>query len=126
MSVYQFTTPGTRIRWYDLREWIIGAYKIDARRWSEARSNALLAHVATLPKSMITEETDIDVIEEAIFLIKHGPKGLARPERGFRKNHPSTPVLMHLLNRKEALIKYAKGDLISSGENRIAVFGDQS
>ena len=66
MTQYRYTTPGTRLTWSDVSEWVDAAHRIDRRRLSEARNRALGAHGAVLPRELIKRETDVPSLEAAI------------------------------------------------------------
>ena len=120
MTLYRYTTPGTRLTWSDVGEWVEAAHRIDRRRLSAARNRALAAHGAALPRELIDRETHVPSLEAAIHLLKYGPPGLARPPRGARADHPTTPVIMDLINRVAVL----KGrDEMPRGGNCTAMFG---
>ncbi len=114
---YEYRTPGTALWWASVAEWVACAQRIDQRRCSEARSRALVAHAAALPRDVIDAETRIDAIDAALDLLKYGPPGLARPPRGNRDGHPTTRIIMELSNRHAALRREADAATISGGDN---------
>jgi hypothetical protein len=59
---------------------------------------------------------------DALYLLKHGPPGLARPPRGARAHAPQTPRIVALANRAARLARDA--DALPTGGNWIAVHGD--
>ena len=120
MTLYRYTTPGTRLTWSDVGEWVEAAHRIDRRRLSAARNRALAAHGAALPRELIDREAHLPSLEAAIRLLKYGPPGLARPPRGARADHPTTPVIMDLMNRR-AILK--RRDEMPRGGNWTAMFG---
>ncbi len=120
MTIYRYTTPGTRITWSNVAEWVEAAHRIDRRRLSAARNRALAAHGAVLPRELIERETHVPTLEAAIHLLKYGPPGLARPPRGARADHPTTPVIMDLMNRRAVLDRQHE---IAPGQNWTAIFG---
>ena len=120
MTHYQYTTPGTRLTWSDVSERVDAAHRIDRRRLSEARNRALGAHGAAMPRELIRRETDIPSLEAAIHLLKYGPPRLARPPKGARADHPTTPVIMDLMNRLAVL---KRQDEMGAGDNWTAMFG---
>ena len=120
MTSPRYTTPGTRVSWGTVSEWIEAAHKINARRLSRHRNRALENHAGALPREVINLETDIEKIQRALHLFKYGPTGLARPTRGHRANHPSTPVIVDLSNRL-AVLERSNG--MRPGANWPAVFG---
>lgn len=116
----RYTTPGTRLTWSDVSEWVDAAHRIDRRRLSEAWNRALGAHGAAMPRELIKRETDVPSLEAAIHLLKYGPPGLARPPKGARADHPTTPVIMDLMNRLAVL---KRQDQMPAGGNSTAMFG---
>jgi len=120
MTHYRYTTPGTRLTWSTVKEWVDAANRIDRQRLSEARNRALAAHGAVLPRELIDRETHVPSLDAAIHLLKYGPPGLARPPKGARAGHPTTPVIMDLMNRS-AVLKHR--DEMGAGDNWTAMFG---
>lgn len=120
MTHHRYTTPGTRLTWSDASEWVDAAQRIDGRRLSEARNRALAAHGAAMPRELIDRETHVPSLEAAIELLKYGPPGLARPSKGERANHPTTPIIMELMNRLAVL---KRRDEMGTGNNWAAIFG---
>lgn len=116
----RYNTPGTRLWWSTVGEWVDVAQRLDRRRYSSARNRALAAHGGALPRDVILAEQDLEVIESAISLLKYGPRDLARPQRGSRAGHPTTPVLMDLMNRRRDLL--GEPDQMLTGDNWRAVF----
>ncbi|MEM8976049.1 MAG: hypothetical protein AAGD43_28620 [Pseudomonadota bacterium] len=64
-------------------------------------------------------ETDLKVIEQALYLLKFGPSPVCRPEHGYRADHPSTPVIVALKNWMAVLKK--EEDMIPAGGNWMAM-----
>lgn len=62
----RYRTPGTRLWWSDVGEWIAAARKIDRRRLSQQRYRALQNHGGSMPRALIDLETDIDAIDDAL------------------------------------------------------------
>ena len=120
MTRHRYTTPGTRLTWSSVTEWVRAAHRIDRRRLSEARNRALAAHAAALPRALINRETHLPSLEAALHLLKYGPPGLARPPKGARAGHPTTPIIMDLMNRLAVL---KRQDAIPPGDNWTAIFG---
>ena len=119
----KYRTPGTRLWWGTVREWVICAKRLDARRSSAARNIALAAHVEALPLKMIAAETDRIAIEAALDLLTAGPTGLCRPPRGHRADAPHTPRIMALYNRRKMLEQ--DKNTITPGANWLAIYGNQ-
>lgn len=120
MTRYSYRTPGANLWWSDVGEWTSCAMRIDRRRCSAARNAALAAHAAALPRALIDIETDPAAIEAALRLLEYGPPGLARPPRGSRGDHPTTPIIMALRNRAAILRRAAEP--MRHGDNWRAVF----
>ena len=120
MTLNKYATPGTRLTWSNVTEWVDAAHRIDRRRLSEARNRALAAHGGALPREFINRETHVPALEAAIHLLKYGPPGLARPPKGARADHPTTPVIMDLMNRLAVL---KRQDKMGAGDNWTAMFG---
>ena len=91
----EYQTPGTKLRWSTLGEWISCAHRIDARQASAARCRALEAHASILPRVLIDAERSVATMEAALDLLKYGHQSLARPRRGFREGHTTTLTIMH-------------------------------
>ena len=120
MTQYRCTTPGTRLTWSDVSEWVDAAHRIDRRHLGAARNRSLAAHAATLPRDLIDRETHVPSLEAAVHLLKYGPPGFARPQRGHRADHPTRPVIMNLMNRLAVL---KRRDQMPAGDNWAAMFG---
>ena len=120
MTRHRYTTPGTRLTWSDVAEWVSAAHRIDRRGLSAARNRALAAHGAALPRALINRETHGPSLEAGIHLLKHGPPRLARPPKGARAGHPTTPIIMDLMNRLAVLKRRRE---MPPGDNWTAVFG---
>ena len=120
MRIHRYTTPGTRLTWSSVAGWVETAHRIDRRRLSETRNRALAAHAAALPRTLIDRETHAPALEAALHLLKYGPPGLVRPPQGARAGHPTTPIIMDLMNRLAVL---KRQDEMPSGDNWTAMFG---
>lgn len=120
MTHDRYTTPGTRLTWSDVSEWVDAARRIGRRQLSAARNRAYAAHAAALPRDLIERETHMPSLEAAIHLLKYGHPSLARPQRGHRANHSTTPVIMDLMNRLAVLKR--RGEM-PAGDNWTAIFG---
>lgn len=121
MPRYSYRTPGTRLWWSNVAEWCDCAHQLNRRNLSAKRRVDLETHGGCVPLEMIAIEEDLSAIEAAVFLLKYGPIGLRRPQRGERINHATTPVLMALNNR--AAILRRKSDHMPPGANWLAVHG---
>ncbi|ODM45306.1 hypothetical protein A9320_11755 [Ruegeria sp. PBVC088] len=120
MTLYNYTTPGTRLTWSDLSEWVDAVQRIGRRQPGAARNRAYAAHAAALPRDLIDRETHVPSLEAALHLLKYGHPRLARPQRGYRVDHPTTPVIIDLINRLAAL---KRRDQMPAGDNWTAMFG---
>lgn len=123
MQIY-YRTPRTRLTWSTVSEWCDCARQLDRRRLSSKRSRDLETHACILPRSVIAAETSLEAIEDAIWLLRHGPIGMRRPQRGYRADHGTTPVLMDLQNRRAVLKRTL--DVIATGDNWRAVHGSDT
>ncbi len=115
MTRISYRTPGTRVWWSSVEEWCTAGIKLSQRRLSHKRNRDLATHSGCMPLTMIYAETDLKVIERALHLLKFGAPPLCRPERGYRADHPSTPVIVALKNRIAVLKK--EEDVIPAGDN---------
>ena len=120
MTHDRYTTPGTRLTSSDVSEWVDAAHRIGGRRPGAARNRAYAAHAAALPRDLIDREMHVPSLETALRLLKYGHPSLARPQRGHRADHPSTPVIMDLMNRLAVL---KRRDQMPAGDNWTAMFG---
>jgi hypothetical protein len=120
MTPHRYTTPGTRLTWSRLADWVETAHRIDRRRLSEARNRALAAHADALPRDLINRESRIPALEAALHLLKYGPPGLARPPKGARAGHPTTAIIMDLMN---CLAVLKRQDEMPPGDNWTTMFG---
>ncbi|MFC4670708.1 hypothetical protein ACFO5X_19315 [Seohaeicola nanhaiensis] len=120
MTQCRYTTPGTRLTWSDVSEWVDVAHRIGRRQLSAARNRTYAAHAAALSRDLIDREAHVPSLEAALHLLKYGHPGLARPQRGHRADHPTTPVIMDLMNRLAAL---KRRDQLPAGDNWTAMFG---
>lgn len=75
------------------------------KRWQHDEFTDPATHSGCMPLPMIYAETDLKVIERALHLLKFGPPPLCRPERGYRADRPSTPVIVAHKNRMAVLKK---------------------
>lgn len=116
----EYRTHGTNLSWSTLGQWIAAAHRLDHRRLSSSRSAALKAHGSSLPREIINAEYEIDVIDQALALLKYGPPCLARPQKGYRADAPQTRIIEDLMNRRAVLEREAE---ITPGGNWIAVHG---
>lgn len=89
-------TPGTRLSWDSLAGWIAAWQQLQGRAHSSARYWKESQHIQTLPVEMITAETDENILYDFLSLMSTGD---ARPPKGMRENHPTTPLVVGAHNR---------------------------
>ncbi len=82
-----YTTPGTRLCWSSLREWLTAWHTLEARPIRANRPVALAAHLEALPDALVEGASPLDLDDLAAIL-----RG-ARPVRGRRQGHPTTRLL---------------------------------
>ncbi|MCI0731953.1 MAG: hypothetical protein L0332_35235 [Chloroflexi bacterium] len=92
------TTPGTRLRWGDVRGWLEGWNALGDRRDSSEKYARQDAHVAALPMAMVEQEDDASVLYELVEVLER-----TRPPKGGRAGHPTTALLVAANNRLQAL-----------------------
>lgn len=80
-------TPGTRLCWRSVREWLGAWHALLVRPASAARHQALAAHLEALPDELVAAagEQERDELERVLRSV--------RPPRGQRSHHPSTRLL---------------------------------
>lgn len=90
------TTQGTRLAWCDLAGWLSCWEEIQGRRARAPRFAAESAHLAALAArpNLIDRERSPDLVE-ALVQVATG----ARPAKGLRADHPTTPILSRAKNR---------------------------
>ena len=113
-------TPGTRLDWHDLAEWMAATHIIGRRR-ATRRVEPWTCHVAALPVAMIARETDADLLRRVRDLFLRGPSGLCQPLRGHRAAAPQTALIVAINNRLAVLER--EGDAIEPGPNWVAIHG---
>lgn len=89
------TTPGTRVRWASLQEWVAGWKRLNARAASSKRHQQRAAHVAELASNMsvVNRETDLATLAAVKHLIE---RENILPPRGMREGHPATEILQRV------------------------------
>jgi hypothetical protein len=90
------TTPGTRLSWDGLAGWIAAWQQLQGRADSSDRYIKEGQHIRALPAEMIAAETDETILYDFLYLINDDS---ARPPKGMRENHPTTPLIMVAHNR---------------------------
>ena len=90
------TTPGTRLSWDSLAGWIAAWQQLQQRAHSSRRYRQEEEHQRALPVGMVTAEMDETVLYDFLALMVQGN---ARPPKGMRKNHPTTPLISAAHNR---------------------------
>lgn len=83
----KLVTPGTRLGWSTLAQWLHAQAELSARPASSARHAALAAHLAALPDEIIeaADTRDLDQLDQVV--------RQAQPPRGQRAGHPTTRLL---------------------------------
>ena len=90
------TTPGTRLSWDCLAGWIVAWQQLQGRAHSSDRYWKEGQHIRALPAEMIAAETDQTVLYDFLHLMNDDN---ARPPKGMRESHPTTPLVMAAHNR---------------------------
>ncbi|MCC6605245.1 MAG: hypothetical protein IT327_18705 [Anaerolineae bacterium] len=90
------TTPGTRLSFSSLTEWIVGWQQLQERSHSSDRYQKEGWHLQALPPEMIVAETDEMVLYHFLSLLKEDD---ALPPKGARTNHATTPLVVAAHNR---------------------------
>ncbi|MCZ7673809.1 MAG: hypothetical protein M5U34_45165 [Chloroflexi bacterium] len=90
------TTPGTRLSWDSLAGWIDAWQQLQGRSHSSRRYWQENQHIRALPVEMITAETDETILYDFLDLMNSGD---ARPPKGMRAEHPTTPLVVAAHNR---------------------------
>ncbi len=82
-----YTTPGTRLCWSSVREWLSAWHALEARPLSSNRHAALAAHLEALPDSLVASAGahELDALEPVL--------RANQPVRGRRQGHPTTRLL---------------------------------
>lgn len=124
MQRQTYRTPGTRLWWSNVAEWCACAHQFHRRRLSRKRHRDLETHGMCMPLATVAIEDDTEAIAAAIWLPNRGPTGLPRPKRGKRGDHPTTPLIMALMNRAAVLRRAA--EKLPRGDNWTAVFGSDN
>ena len=90
------TTPGTRLSWDSLAGWIDAWQRLQGRVHSSDRYWKEGQHIRTLPVEMIAAEADETILYDFLDLMNTGD---ARPPKGMRAEHPTTPLIVEAQNR---------------------------
>lgn len=90
------TTPGTRLSWSCLWEWLVAWNKLQDRSHSSLRYQQESAHIRVLPPEMVEAETDEAVLYGFLDALNQDD---AIPPRGMRQKHPTTPLIIAANNR---------------------------
>ena len=95
------TTPGTRLSWDSLAGWIDAWQQLQGRSHSSTRYRSRRywqenQHIRALPVEMITAETDETILYDFLDRMNSGD---ARPPKGMRAKHPTTPLVVEAHNR---------------------------
>jgi len=102
------TTPGTRVSWSTLHEWIEAWHEISGRKISAMRYRQEEAHVAALlaRQDLVDGERWIGTLERLLAVMRD----LKRP-RGQREKHPATIIIERSNNRITALKNRGEKDI---------------
>lgn len=89
------TTPGTRISWSSVEEWMMAWKRLDARAPTMKRHAQRAAHIAALASNMdvINGGANIETLAAAKFFVESQQM---LPPRGKREGHPATEILQRL------------------------------
>jgi hypothetical protein len=90
------TTPGTRLSWHCLAGWVAAWQQLQGRAHSSDRYIKESEHIRALPAEMIAVETDETILYDFLDLMNDDS---ARPSKGMRAKHPTTPLVMAAHNR---------------------------
>lgn len=90
------TTPGTRLSFSSLTEWIAGWQQLQARAHSSDRYQKEGWHLQALPPEIIMSETDEMVLYHFLSLLKEDD---ALPPKGSRTNYATTLLVVAAHNR---------------------------
>ena len=90
------TTPGTRLSWDSLTGWIDAWERLQRRAHSSDRYWKESQHIQALPVEMIAAEVDEIILYDFLDLMNSGD---ARPPKGMRAEHPTTPLVVEAHNR---------------------------
>jgi hypothetical protein len=90
------TTPGTRLSWDSLAGWIDAWQQLQGRQHSSRRYWQEDKHIRALPVEMIAAEVDEIILYDFLDLMNSGD---ARPPKGMRGEHPTTPLVVEAHNR---------------------------
>ena len=90
------TTPGARLSWRNLEEWIEAWEQLQGRRHSTVRYQQESDHKRALPAAMVSQETDPAVLYAFLDLMHQAN---VRPPKGMREAHPTTPHVVAANNR---------------------------
>ena len=90
------TTPGARLSWRNLAEWMEAWKQLQRRRHSSVRYQQESDHKRALPIAMVSQETDPIVLYTFLDLMHQAN---VRPPRGTREEHPTTSLMVAANNR---------------------------
>lgn len=90
-------TPGTRLAWNCLANWVQVWETLQRRRVSSNRYQQESNHIRVLPVEMIAEETNPDVLYAFLEIMASNAGN--RPRKGERGGHPTTEMVMVANNR---------------------------
>jgi hypothetical protein len=110
-------TPGTRLEFASLAEWLTCAAAIEGRRPSAGRYAAARAHFHALPDAMV-ETAEGDAVQAFIDLLAgHGNLEWHKPSRGHRGGTRWEDLNVRARNRRSQLERAADAELMGMGHN---------
>ena len=90
------TTPGARLSWSNLEQWIEAWKQLQSRRHSSTRYQQESSHKRALPAALISQETNPTVLYAFLDVMSEAN---VRSPRGMRDEHPTTPLMVAANNR---------------------------
>jgi hypothetical protein len=114
-------TPGTRLYWRTLGDWLECAFEIDARRSSQARYGAIERHWTALSLPIIKRADKPSTLRFIAFLdnSRGGCQAWARPPRGKRRDTLWETYNVEARNRLARLLKAEDDASLSLGHNSL-------
>lgn len=115
-------TPGTRLHWRTLADWLACADQIDRRRTSQRRYDTIKRHWQALPVELIRTADKASTMELISFLdnSRGGSQAWARPPHGKRRNTLWELYNVEARNRLSRLLKADDETSLDLGHNSIA------
>lgn len=103
-----YATPGTRVTFSTLAEWLDGWEEIAHRKVSSAKHEAARDHLYALPEGLVDQASNLTELAALARVLES-----VRPPRGQRAGHPST-YLTDAVNRTRTRI-------VGQSERRLAI-----